>query len=306
MDKCGRTTLLIHTEHNGGMELFNRLDPAVHEGLNEALGHRADVLAHGVGEGVVLVGTRSALARLIGDSWRVWGWEEVGSGSWAGESNTFWWRTVEGERFEAGSATLAVCPSCSRSGSRPQPSSRAWWTARGDRCRSSAGAAWARSLRSTGTPCPPGALTWRIRPLATRSSRRPIDSPLSTSDRDQGACFADSHDPDGSANVLSRVAGHQSLVAQLAEHSTVNRRVTGSSPVRGASVKAALTRCYTLSGRLCVWGWATYMRLPGRSVGPTDRHLAALASGGVEGRLISAEERHRLPSPVVGVLARLP
>ena len=50
------------------MELFNRLDPAVHEGLNEALGHRADVLAHGVGEGVVLVGTRSALARLIGDA----------------------------------------------------------------------------------------------------------------------------------------------------------------------------------------------------------------------------------------------
>ena len=83
------------------MELFNRLDPVIHEGLNRALGHRADVLAHGAGEGVVLVGTRSALARLIGDTWRVWGWEEIGSGSWVGEANTFRWRTVEGERFEA-------------------------------------------------------------------------------------------------------------------------------------------------------------------------------------------------------------
>lgn len=83
------------------MELFNRLDPVILEGLNEALGHRADVLAHGMGEGVVLVGTRAHLARRVGDTWRVWGWEEVGSGSWIGEADMFRWRTVEGERFEA-------------------------------------------------------------------------------------------------------------------------------------------------------------------------------------------------------------
>lgn len=101
VDNFIRTTLLIHTEHNGVMELFNRLDPVILEGLNEALGHRADVLAHGMGEGVVLVGTRAHLARRVGDTWRVWGWEEVGSGSWIGEADMFRWRTVEGERFEA-------------------------------------------------------------------------------------------------------------------------------------------------------------------------------------------------------------
>ena len=83
------------------MELFNRLDPELIEELDTVLGHRADVLAHGIGEGVVLVGTRTALARRMGDTWRVWGWEEIGSGSWSGEGSTFRWRTVEGERFEA-------------------------------------------------------------------------------------------------------------------------------------------------------------------------------------------------------------
>lgn len=83
------------------MELFNRLEPTVVEELRQVLGHRPDVLAHGAGTGVMLIGTRSALARRVGDSWRVWGWEEIGSGSWSAESGTFRWRTVGGERFEA-------------------------------------------------------------------------------------------------------------------------------------------------------------------------------------------------------------
>ncbi len=83
------------------MELFNRLDPDVLEELGRAIGHRPDVLAHGIGEGVILVGTRPALARRVDGTWHVWGWEEVGSGSWNGESNTFVWRTVDGEHFEA-------------------------------------------------------------------------------------------------------------------------------------------------------------------------------------------------------------
>lgn len=83
------------------MELFNRLEPDILEELGQVLGHRPDVLAHGVGEEVILVGTRPVLARKLGDSWRVWGWEEIGSGSWDGEANTFSWRTVDGERFDA-------------------------------------------------------------------------------------------------------------------------------------------------------------------------------------------------------------
>ena len=70
-------------------------------GLTEVLGARADVLAAGSGDRVSLVGTREHLALRRGDQWRVWRWEEVGSGSWNGEAKVFRWRTVTGERFEA-------------------------------------------------------------------------------------------------------------------------------------------------------------------------------------------------------------
>lgn len=101
MDNFPLSDPFIHKEHNGVMELFNRLDPVILRGLTEALGHRADVLAHGRGEGVVLIGTRAHLARLVGETWRVWGWEEVSSGSWVAEAETLRWGTADGERFEA-------------------------------------------------------------------------------------------------------------------------------------------------------------------------------------------------------------
>lgn len=83
------------------MEIFNRLDPEVIAELRGVIGHNPDVLAHGVGEGVILVGTRPVLARRVDGEWQVWGWEKIGSGSWNGESCTFAWRTVDGEHFEA-------------------------------------------------------------------------------------------------------------------------------------------------------------------------------------------------------------
>lgn len=83
------------------MGLFSRSPHPDLPGLREALGRKPDVLALGTGEDVTLVGTRESLALRRGDSWTVWGWHEVGSGSWNGETNVFRWRTVTGEKFEA-------------------------------------------------------------------------------------------------------------------------------------------------------------------------------------------------------------
>ena len=83
------------------MALFKRSDPALLSGLDEALGRRSTVLAQGVGKGVVLVGTREHLALRRGDSWQVWGWDQVGSGSWNGEARSFRWKNIDGDKFEA-------------------------------------------------------------------------------------------------------------------------------------------------------------------------------------------------------------
>ena len=96
------------------MAIFKRLARSHLTGLDEALGRRADVLAVGVGDGVTLVGTRENLAVRRGETWRMWGWEEIGSGSWNGEAKTFRWRTVEGDRFEAALTEVGELPSLFR------------------------------------------------------------------------------------------------------------------------------------------------------------------------------------------------
>lgn len=82
------------------MAIFKRTDPALFAGLDEALGSRPEVLAHGTGDDVVLAGTREALVLGQDGTWTVWPWEQVGGGSWKGESQTFRWKTVDGERHD--------------------------------------------------------------------------------------------------------------------------------------------------------------------------------------------------------------
>lgn len=89
--------------HNGDMALFKRtrIDPSLNEGLDAALGGRAEVLAQATGEGVVLVGTREALALRRDGQWQVWPWEDVSGGGWKSETGTFRWKSIEGEKFSA-------------------------------------------------------------------------------------------------------------------------------------------------------------------------------------------------------------
>ena len=83
------------------MALFSRPVQPDTTGLEEALGRRPDVLAAGTGDnGLTLVGTRELLALRRGGEWRVWRWEEIGGGSWRGESKTFRWRTIDGSKHE--------------------------------------------------------------------------------------------------------------------------------------------------------------------------------------------------------------
>ncbi|MFT3889843.1 MAG: hypothetical protein QM713_16990 [Arachnia sp.] len=83
------------------MAWFSRPDRTLFDGLDDAVGHRADVLTHGTGDGVLLVATREELALKRGDQWRAWRWEEIGGGSWKAESQRFRWRTVDNQQHEA-------------------------------------------------------------------------------------------------------------------------------------------------------------------------------------------------------------
>lgn len=87
--------------HNGGMSWFKRSDPAHFEGLTEALGRRADVLALATGPETVLAATRESFAVRYEGAWRVWGWEEIAGGSWKSDPGTFRWRTVRGDELAA-------------------------------------------------------------------------------------------------------------------------------------------------------------------------------------------------------------
>lgn len=83
------------------MALFKRTDPTLFAGLEEALGRRPEVLAHGTGDDAVLAGTREALALRRAGEWSVWPWERVGGGSWKAETGLFRWKDIEGNKFEA-------------------------------------------------------------------------------------------------------------------------------------------------------------------------------------------------------------
>lgn len=78
------------------MALFRRKGTHF-DGLADALGQPAEVLAHGTGDGVVVAGTREALAVLSEGVWRVWPWERVSGGAWSSETAQFRWKTVDGE-----------------------------------------------------------------------------------------------------------------------------------------------------------------------------------------------------------------
>ncbi|MBB1484749.1 hypothetical protein H5392_12880 [Tessaracoccus sp. MC1865] len=84
------------------MAFFKRPTRVDFSGLAAVLGRQPHVLAHGIGDGdVVLAITREELALRREGQWQVWRWELVAGGSWNGESGTFTWRTMDGERFEA-------------------------------------------------------------------------------------------------------------------------------------------------------------------------------------------------------------
>lgn len=83
------------------MALFKRTSRTDFTGLEEALGRPAEVLAHGTGDGVVVVGTREVLAVRRDGAWAVWPWERVSGGGWRAETGSFRWKTVDGETHEA-------------------------------------------------------------------------------------------------------------------------------------------------------------------------------------------------------------
>lgn len=84
------------------MAFFKRPAPADTTGLDELLGAKPQLLAHGVGDDDLLLGvTREELVLRRDGQWQVWRWEKVAGGSWDAESGTFRWRTMEGERHEA-------------------------------------------------------------------------------------------------------------------------------------------------------------------------------------------------------------
>ena len=82
------------------MAWFSRPDRSLFAGLDDAVGHRADVLAHAVGDGVLLVATRQELALKRGETWTVWPWAEVGGGAWKAEAQRFRFRTIDNQQHE--------------------------------------------------------------------------------------------------------------------------------------------------------------------------------------------------------------
>ncbi|RMB59974.1 hypothetical protein [Tessaracoccus antarcticus] len=76
-----------------------RPDKSLVRELASHTGRGVDVIAHGSGPDASLLATRELLAlRLLGE-WRIFGWEEVTTGSWRAESLTFSWKTTTGEDF---------------------------------------------------------------------------------------------------------------------------------------------------------------------------------------------------------------
>lgn len=96
------------------MAPFKRTDPALFVGLAEAVGNRPKVLAHGVGEDVVLAGTREALALREAGQWEVWPWEQVSGGSWKEETGTFRWKGIDGSRHEVALTDAGMLPALFR------------------------------------------------------------------------------------------------------------------------------------------------------------------------------------------------
>lgn len=92
------------------MALFKRTDPTLFEGLSAALGRDADVLAHGVGDGVIVAGTREAFAVRRDGAWQVWPWERVSGGGWKADSGQFRWRDVDGGKHEVKLAEANLLP----------------------------------------------------------------------------------------------------------------------------------------------------------------------------------------------------
>lgn len=93
---------MFSTGHNGAMALFRRPTPVDLTDLHTHLGYKPQILAYGIGDGgLVLVVAREELALRRAGQWRVWRWERVAGGSWNGETGTFKWRTMDGERLEA-------------------------------------------------------------------------------------------------------------------------------------------------------------------------------------------------------------
>lgn len=82
------------------MALFAaRPDKSLVKELATQTGGRVDVIAHGSGPEASLLATREILALRSRGDWRIFGWEEVTSGSWRAELSTFSWKTTEGEDF---------------------------------------------------------------------------------------------------------------------------------------------------------------------------------------------------------------
>ncbi|MGV8846869.1 hypothetical protein [Tessaracoccus sp.] len=80
------------------MAIFGiRPDKTLIRDLQTHIGRGVNVLAHGFGPDVVLVGTKELLALRTLGQWRIHGWEQIAQGAWDSDLSTFSWRTTSGD-----------------------------------------------------------------------------------------------------------------------------------------------------------------------------------------------------------------
>lgn len=78
-----------------------RLDRTRTAELAASMGRRPEVLTWGEGRDVVVVAMRDSLALRRDGAWETWGWQEILSGSWRADADTFRWVCADGRRVEA-------------------------------------------------------------------------------------------------------------------------------------------------------------------------------------------------------------
>ena len=205
---------------------------------------RGAVLARADADGAVSAGTRDALYVPSGDGHVRVPWEQVEAADWDQDAESCGSpRSAPGARSARSTASRspspAGCSSWSASGSPPASCSSGT-------CRSRARAGVRVIARRAPSRRRSRRLVLRVR--RGHRPRRPVRR-AGRRDGPRGGPATRSGWPDRAADFSRTrrrrllISGpHRSPVAQLAEHSTVNRRVVGSSPTGGAILAASHLR----------------------------------------------------------------